>query len=77
MLNFIFLVCNPGYYYSDPSCYKCPGNKIKTAVSNAANCDADQPCDGTYTIPNAEHTACGKGFSYDETILFFSLDLMP
>ena len=38
----------------------CTGNTIKRETGDADNCDADVPCDGVITVPNAGHTACGK-----------------
>ena len=38
----------------------CIGNAIKTTRNNATNCDEDTPCDGVTTVPNENHTACGK-----------------
>ena len=38
----------------------CTGNTIKREAADADNCDADVPCDGVITVPNAGHTACGK-----------------
>ena len=38
----------------------CAGNTIKTAIGNAQTCDADLPCDGVKTVPNENHTDCGK-----------------
>ena len=35
------------------------GNTIKISSGHAANCSVDSPCDGTTTMPNSGHTACG------------------
>ena len=56
----IVSVCNAGHFGSGFLCTICPGNTIRSASGNAANCDADPECDGTTTIPNPEHTACGE-----------------
>ena len=54
-------VCNAGYYKSGGSCVLCTNNTIKSSAGNATNCDADTACDGTTTVPNSDHTACGPG----------------
>ena len=38
----------------------CTGNEIKSTPGDATNCSADVPCDGTTSVPNAEHSACGE-----------------
>ena len=53
-------VCSAGYHRSGGSCVMCTGNTIKREAGDADNCDADVPCDGVITVPNAGHTACGK-----------------
>ena len=61
MFNLLIVsVCNAGHFGSGFSCTICPGNTIKPASGDAANCDAAEPCDGTTTVPNAGHTACGE-----------------
>ena len=62
MFRYFSLVCNAGYYKSGSSCELCAGNKIKTSVGDAADCDADAACDGVNEVSNANHTACGKSF---------------
>ena len=56
---FYLVVCHAGYFYEGPGCTLCTGNTIKTTAGNAANCDADQPCDGMKTVPTEDHTGCG------------------
>ena len=62
LFNFL-LVCNAGYFQDGNSCSLCTGNTIKTRVGNVTNCDADEPCDGVETVPNEDHTACGRSSS--------------
>ena len=38
----------------------CTGYAIKKIKSNATNCDEDIACDGETTVPNENHTVCGK-----------------
>ena len=60
MIYTSFLECEAGYYKNGVACSLCPGNKIKTTVGDASNCDADPPCNGTNQVPNSGHTACSK-----------------
>ena len=56
----IFSVCNAGRYKNGDLCTTCTDNTINSEPGNATDCSADQPCDGTITVPNAGHTACGE-----------------
>ena len=58
--NITFPVCAAGYYRSQGACALCTGNTVKMASGDAVHCDDDDPCDGFVTVPNPEHTACGK-----------------
>ena len=43
-------ICNSGHYGNETSCTICPGNTIKSAPGDAANCSAETPCDETTLI---------------------------
>ena len=53
-------VCNVGHYRNGSRCELCTGNKIKSTPGDATNCSTDAPCDGTTSVPNGEHSACGQ-----------------
>ena len=57
---FVISVCNAGYYKNGTDCELCTGNKIKSMIGDAADCDDDARCDGITNIPNQSHTTCGK-----------------
>ena len=65
----IVSVCHAGHFTNGDLCITCAGNTIKSTSGNATDCSADQPCDGTITVPNIGHTACGEflfwGYLYD------------
>ena len=52
-------------------CIKCTGNTIKSTAGNAENCEADSACDGMTTVPNENHTACGKSSFFLQSISMF------
>ena len=57
----VFIECNAGYYgNATTNCTLCPGNTIKSSQGDAADCNAETPCDGVSNEVNAEHTACGR-----------------
>ena len=55
----MFSVCNAGYYRDGSDCVMCTDNTIKKLAGNEPHCDSDPPCNGTTTVPNRNHTACG------------------
>ena len=52
LLKCAISVCKAGYYENGVFCVLCSGNKIKTTVGDATDCDVDTPCDGTTKVPN-------------------------
>ena len=53
-------VCNFGHHRNGSKCEICAGNEIKSTPGDANNCSADAPCDGITSVPNDDHSACGK-----------------
>ena len=60
-MDHFILVCTAGYFRENAEiCVMCIGNTIKTRIGDAKNCDADLPCDVDISVPNQNHTACGR-----------------
>ena len=56
---FLNSVCNAGHYKNGNNCEMCTGNTIKSTIGDAADCNADTPCDGVTEVPDANYTNCG------------------
>ena len=58
----LIAVCNAGYYRDadTDACLMCTDSTIKKLAGNEPHCNTDPACDGTTTVPNLNHTACGK-----------------
>ena len=66
---FYISVCNAGHYKNGNDCEMCTRNTIKSTTGDAADCNADKPCDGVTEVSDANHTYCGL-----YTNIFFTIE---